>query len=210
MRRSTSLAASALALACIGPLHAQESGTVVGVLAGAVRTTQLWTPSAEGESHDGLIAGAWAEAPTPAAWLTIAVEGAYTQRGGDVELESGGQPATGGIRMGYLTIGVRVVARRAVGPVSAWVTLGPTLDQVLSRRIDPVLAQIFEDETPTVFGVTAGGGVAARLSDGLLVGVEVRVTEGLGDAHQGTSISVRNRSVEAVLRVGVPLARLRR
>jgi hypothetical protein len=45
--------------------------------------------------------------------------------------------------------------------------------------------------------------------DGLIAGAELRLTEGPGDAHQGASISVRNRSVEAVLRVGVPLARLR-
>jgi hypothetical protein len=137
------------------------------------------------------------------------MEGAYTQRGGDVALDVGGQPAAGAIRMGYLTFGLRLIARRAIGPVTGYAAVGPTLDQVLSRRVDPVLAQVFEDETPTVFGVTVGGGVTARLSQGLTAGAELRLTEGLGDAHQGASISVRNRSVEAVLRVGVPLARLR-
>jgi hypothetical protein len=201
--------ALALAFGSVPELRAQESGTVVGVLAGAVRTTQLWTPEAEGTHHDGLIAGAWAESSTPAGWLAVGVEGAYAQRGGDVELEVGGQPAAGALRMGYLSFGVRLVARRAVGPVTGYAVVGPTLDQVLSRRVDPVLAQVFEDETPTVFGVTVGGGITARLSEGLVAGAELRLTEGLGDAHQGASISVRNRSVEAVLRVGVPLARLR-
>lgn len=198
-----------LALAPAAGAAAQGTGTTVGILGGVVRNDPRWTPSAPGEPHDGLAVGAFAEAPTPAGWLSIRAEGAYTQRGGDVLLEVGGAPTPAGFRMGYLTAAVHVKLQRSLGPVEMHAVAGPTLDQVLSRRVDAVLAQVFESETPTVLSVGIGVGMGWWSASDVYVGVDARLTEGLGDAHEGNFTSVRNRSWEGLVRVGVPLARLR-
>ena len=87
--------------------------------------------------------------------------------------------------------------------------LGPTFDQVLRRRLDPIIGQVFEEETPTVFSVTVGGGLGGWVTERLFVEIDLRITEGMSDAHDGEFIAVRNRSVEGLLRVGIPLSALR-
>jgi hypothetical protein len=156
-----------------------------------------------------LIAGAFADVATSLAGLRFRAEGAYTQRGGDVVLESGGQPVRGGVRAQYLSVGVQLMLTRTLGPVRVHVAGGPTLDQTLSSRLDPVLAQILEEESTVVFAVSVGTGVGAWVSERLFLGLDLRLTEGLGDAYSGGFTGFHNRSVEAVIRVGVPVAWLR-
>jgi hypothetical protein len=161
------------------------------------------------EKYRGLVLGAFVDAATPRSGLSIRAEGAYTERGGDAVLEVDGQPMTTGLRMGYLTIAVHLKMSRALGPVRAHVALGPTIDQVLSRRLDPIASQVFEEETPLVFNVTVGGGLGVWVTERLFIGIDLRLTEGVSDAHDGDFITVRNRSVEGLLRVGIPLSVLR-
>lgn len=191
------------------PLAAQGAGTTVGLVLGGGRTTQIWTPSASSEDVTGIVAGAFADAPTPVSGLSILAEGAYVQRGGDVTLDVAGQPAEGGLRGDYLSLAVHLKLTRSIGPLRAHVALGPTLDQVLRSRLDPVLAQVVDDDKAVVFSATIGGGVGAWVGERLFVGLDARHVEGIGDAHSGNFTRARNRSIEVLLRAGIPLDVLR-
>ncbi len=199
----------ALVAVCPRPVSAQGEGTVVGLEIGQATTIQLWKPAVPTEKYSGLVVGAFVDAATPRSGLSIRAEGAYTQRGGDAVLDVAGQPVSTRLRMDYLTIAVHLKLSRSLGPVRAHVALGPTIDQVLRRRLDPILGQLFEEETPTVFSVTVGGGLGVWVTERLFVEIDLRLTEGVSDAHDGDFIAVRNRSVEGLLRVGIPLSVLR-
>ena len=208
--RAALLAVCALVAAFPRTASAQGEGTVVGIVIGQATTTQLWKPpTVPTEKYDGLLVGAFVDAATPRSGLSVRAEGAYTERGGDAVLEVEGRPASTQLRMGYLTIAVHLKLSRSLGPVRAHVALGPTIDQVLSRRLDPILGQVFEEETPTVFSVAVGGGLGVWVTERLFVEIDLRLTEGVSDAHDGDFITVRNRSVEGLLRVGIPLSVLR-
>jgi hypothetical protein len=185
-------------------------GTVVGALVGMTDNRQLWRSDAIAtRGVQGAIVGAFADVAAGAPWLRVRAEGAYTQRGGDVSFIQDDDIAVGGVREHLLTIGVHVGLVRRVGPLRVHVAGGPTLDQVLSSHLDPVLAQVLEEESTVIFGVSVGGGVGAWVSPGLFLGGDVRLTENLGDAYSGNFTSFRNRSVEYRLVAGVPLSRLR-
>jgi len=188
---------------------AQDRGAVVGLVAGAARTTQIWKPAQPNSSYTGLVLGAFAAAPIPGAGVSMLAEGSYTRRGGDVELDVAGVPALGRLRMDYMTIAVHVVLGRAFGPVRARVTLGPTLDQVIRSTLDPILSQVFDQEQTPVFAVAAGAGLDVWVTDRVRLGFDLRLTEGLSDAYDGDFTRVRNRSVEVLVRGGIPLALLR-
>jgi hypothetical protein len=208
-RRVALLALLALGAAPPPALAAQATGTIVGIVVGQATTTQIWKPPKSTEKYSGLVLGAYADAATPRSWLSVRAEGSLTQRGGDVALQVDGQPVLGSMRMDYLTIAVHVKLTRSLGPLRAHVALGPTLDQLLRSRLDPLLAQALDEETPTVFGVAAGGGIGMWVTDRIFAELDVRLTEGLSDAYDGAFTRVRNRSVEGLLRVGIPLSILR-
>lgn len=203
------LAVLALVAAFPRPVSAQGGGTVVGIVIGQATTTQLWKPAVPTEKYSGLVVGAFVDAAMPRSGLSIRADGAYAQRGGDAVLDVAGQPVSTRLRMGYLTIAVHLKLSRSLGPVRAHVALGPTIDQVLRRRLDPILSQVFEGETPTVFGVAVGGGLGVWATERLFVEIDLRLIEGVSDAHDGDFVTVRNRSVEGLLRVGIPLSVLR-
>jgi hypothetical protein len=196
------------------PLHARGQRTVVGATGGWATTTQRWKPSRSTEDYGGLMLGMFADAATPVPWLVVRGELTYTRRGGDVFLDFDFQdtePPLGParIRMDYLTVVVHGKLQWVFGPLSAHFSFGPTLDQVLRRRMDPLLSQILEEETATVFSVAVGGGVGSWVTEWLHVAFDVRLTEGLSPAHEGNFSSVRNRSFEGFLSVGIPLALIR-
>jgi hypothetical protein len=179
------------------------------VVGGVVQTSQLWAPDADTESYRGFSLGAFVDAATPRPWLSVRAEGAYTQRGGDVLLDVGGQPAGARLRMGYATLGVHAKVSYTLGPLHVHFAAGPTVDQVLRNRVDASLAQVFDRERSIVLGVAGGGGVGLWLTERVFAQVDVRIVEGLSDAYDGAFTTVRNRSGEVVARVGVPLATLR-
>ncbi len=202
----------ALAAACAAHasgVEAQEVGTVVGLVGGLSRTEQIWKPSAAADEHVGVVAGAFAEVPTTLGGISVRAEGAVTRRGGDVTLEAGGEPASGRIRSTYLTVSVHGVLSRWLGPVRASVAVGPTFDQLLSSRLDPILGQALDEEKAVVLGLAAGAGLGGWVADRVRVQVDVRIVEGLSDAYDGNFVSARNRSLEGLARVAVPLAVLR-
>ena len=190
---------------------AQGAGTVVGVVAGAVRTTQIWSPATpnSNSSYTGIVLGAFADAATPLSGLSVRAEGTYTRRGGDAVLSVAGQPAPGRLRMDYLTIAVHAKLSRSFGPLRVYVAAGPTVDQILRSTLDPILSQVFDQEQTPVLGVAAGGGLEIWLNDRFRLGFDARLTEGLTDAYDGAFIKVRNRSVEGLVRLAIPLSVLR-
>ena len=120
----------------------------------------------------------------------------------------GGILTAGGVRTTYLALALRLQLAAEVGPVRAQLGAGPSLDQLLSHSLDPVFAQVLEVQHPMVLGVTVGGGVGVWVS-GVFVGAEARLDEKLTSAFEGPVTKDRPRTVELVLRAGVPLARLR-
>jgi hypothetical protein len=50
-----------------------------------------------------------------------------------------------------------------------------------------------------------GAGIGVPVGDRVRPEIEVRMVRGLGDAYSGDFITVRNRSLEVVGRVGLPL-----
>jgi len=81
---------------------------------------------------------------------------------------------------------------------------GPTLDQLVQSRVDASLGPILYRDIPTVFGVGLGAGVGGTVAGRYRVELEARFFEGLGDAYSGDFVSVRNRSLEFLTRVGIP------
>jgi len=186
---------------------AQAPSTTVGVVAGYAHNEQIWSRDVETEAVGGLVVGAWANVPTGAGWFSITAEGTYTQRGGDATLDDevvAGAGDTSPIRADYITISVHPRATARVGPVRIHLTTGPTLDQLVRSRLDPVLVPVLEDGTSTVFSWTAGVGIGGNVTSGVVAEAELRIVEGLGDAYSGPFISLRNRSIELVGRVGIP------
>lgn len=202
------LAVAGLLVAAPGA-RAQGDGALVGLVAGGARTTQLWRPPAPTEAYTGALVGAFADAPTSLRALSVRAEAAWVRRGGDVELQVDGVPSAGRIRADYLSVVVHARLGLAYGRVRAYVTAGPTLDQTLRTRLDPVLAQVLDVDTPVVFAVGVGAGIGVWLDGRAWLGADVRLTEGVGDAHAGGFTHARDRSLEAVVRLGVPLALLR-
>jgi hypothetical protein len=185
---------------------AQNAPSIVGGVAGYNSTTGLWKPATESQVVVGFTVGAFAVASTPVGWLSFLAEGAWVQRGSDVTGAVEGQPLTGGVRSDYITVTVQPRASAALGPVTVHFNGGPTLDLLIRSRIDPGLAPVLQD-IGTVFGVTGGVGLGTIVGSRYRVEVEARVFEGLGDAYSGPFVSMRNRSVEFVARVGIPRPR---
>jgi hypothetical protein len=202
------LSASVLAASLLAAtnLAAQNAPTIVGGMAGYNSSTGIWKPASESQAVGGFTVGAFALASTPVGWLSFLAEGAWAQRGSDVTRTVDGQPVTGGVRSDYITVSVQPRASTALGPVTVHLSGGPTLDLLVRSRLDPGLAPVLDD-VGTVFGVTGGVGLGTRVSGRYRVEVEVRIFEGLGDAYSGNFVSMRNRSVEFVARVGMPRPR---
>ena len=199
-------------LVCSSGLEAQaddtagstKEPTIVGIVGGWNINDGIWKPGAESESVGGIILGAFVIARTPAPWFAIRAELTWVQRGVDVTGSIGDDPALGGVRSDYLTVAIHPRASMAVGPLRVHIAAGPTVDQLVRSRIDSSLAPILFRDISTVFGVGLGAGVGGTVADRYRVEVEARVFEGLGDAYSGDFVSVRNRSLEFVTRVGIP------
>lgn len=185
----------------------QTPRVVVGGVGGYTQTDHVWSRDEETRSVDGLALGGFIDVQTPLSWLSAGAEAVYTQRGSDVILDSGGTPTPGGIRTDYLSFIVRLKAALALGPARLHVAGGAGSDIVLRSRLDPVLSQVLDEEGAAPFTVTAGAGVGAWVTERFVVELEARVVEGLGTAHSGGFVSVRNRSRELVARVGLLLDR---
>lgn len=192
-----------LLFAAPASLVGQLPPMVVGLVGGYTGTEHVWSPSSDTERVMGLSLGGFVDVQTPLSWLSAGAEVAYTQRGSDVLLDVGGTPSPGGIRTDYLTLTIRVRAAMALGPARFHVVAGPVNDILVRSRLDPLLAQVLDEEQPAPFGLSAGAGFGLWVTERLFAELEARVVEGLQSAYTGNFVSAQNRSRELVARVGL-------
>jgi hypothetical protein len=147
--------------------------------------------------------GGFVDVQTPLRWLTAGAELAYVQRGSDVVLDVGGTATPGGIRTDYLAFAIRVRAVLSLGPARFHLVAGPASDFVIRSRLDPLLVQVLDEESPAPFGVVAGAGIGFWVRPDVVFEVEGRLAEGLQSSYAGDLVSARNRSRELVLRFGM-------
>jgi hypothetical protein len=198
-----------------GPLGAQEvpsgGGTrdrgSVGVFLGKASSRQIWSSSFSSDRLDGLALGAYVDVRTPVSFLSIRAEAGYVGRGSVVRDpdEDPERAVEASIRSHYLSVPVHGKATAEVGPLSATLFGGPTLDLLLDSGCSVEFCQVLREEKTVVFAVAVGAGVGLDLGKRLSPSFELRLTEGLSDSYLGAQNSARNRSVEMLVRVGKPL-----
>jgi len=204
-----------LALCGGGSLEAQygpaapevrDRGTL-GVFLGRISSRQLWNNSFASDRLQGIGLGVYVDVRTPIPFLSIRAEAGYAGRGTliwDEELDpERTEEAT--VRSHYLSLPVHGKVAVGVGPLSAHLFAGPTLDFLLSSSCSDLFCQVIREEKTVAFAVAAGAGVGLDLGGRFNLDLELRLTEGLSDAYLGTLNSARNRSVEMLVRVGKPL-----
>ncbi len=179
--------------------------TIVGIVAGWAVNDGIWKPEADTETVGGIVLGAFGQAATPLSWFAVRAEILWSQRGLDV-VDGAGAPA-GSVRADFLGFALHARAFRALGPVRLHLAAGPTVDQTLQRRVDSALTPALNREVGPTFGVHIGAGLGVTVADRYRVELETRWLEGLSDAHAGDFLSARNRSLEFLTRVGIPLSR---
>ena len=209
-RIRTVLLVGALAVGTgVHPVAGQSRPATAGAFGGYVHNEHRWSRDVDTEAVGGVVLGAWVDAPTGLGWFSVTAEGAYAQRGGDARLDEDVVPGAFGvspIRTDVLTFSVLPRATLSLGPAELHAATGPTVDYVLRSRIDPVLEPILEEVT-TGFAWTLAAGVRGAVGEGYVAEVEARIVEGLREAYRGRGLSLKNRSLELVVRVGTVLRR---
>lgn len=194
-----------LAAGLVAPASAQRPITLGG-LAGYVHNSPVWNRGFETESVGGAVLGAWVNVPTPLPWLSVTAEAAFTQRGSGTRLEPEEVPGALGvsaIRTDYVTASVLPRATLEVGPLRLYAATGPTMDLLLRSREDVLLEPLLDEPATAVFAWTAGAGLGADVGTGWVAEIEARIVEALSNAYSGGLGTLRNRSFEILVRVGV-------
>jgi len=205
MRRSTILLSAAALAFLVSPLCGQIERTV-GFHIGQVRSHQIWSGSISSEAAKGLTLGVNVDVPTPVSILSIRAELAYVGRSSQVWDQSNDPErlATARITSHYLSFPILGKLRFKLGPASAYVLAGPTLDQLLETQCSQDLCRVLSDERPTVISITAGTGVSVDFRELFRGDFEVRLTEGLSNAYVSNSTGIRFRSLEFLVRACFP------
>ena len=196
----TMFLASAL-VAANQPATGQNTGRLTGGFAGRTESEQLWSQPVETSRRPGFLFGAFFDVPTPVTLLRVRAEAGFAQRGGYVSSDFRGDAIDGEVRSDYLSFHLQGKVSGSVGPLHVFAAAGPGFDYLVGSREDPVLDQVLVEQNGTVFKVGAGAGAGVRIGDGWVAEVEGRWVEGLSRAYSGSFLSVRNRSMEWVLRV---------
>ncbi len=172
-------------------LSAQERrrGPVVGGLC----ARQIWQPEAATSCRGGLTIGVYAIGPTPAAWVSIHAEGAYTQRGSEVVDENGLGAA---IRSHSVTAPVLVRFAPPWSRVQPFIEGGFSLEYLIHTQADAPIRALLRDEAKIVFNGVAAAGLSFRVNDDVRLELWGRLTEGLNNAYAGDFLTIRNRSRE--------------
>lgn len=203
VRRLATVPAALLLAAWVvtaGPALAQNADRLTGIVAGVAESEQIWRPAVETDRRSGFLVGAFMDVRTPVTALRVRVEGGLVRRGGLVlgDFRSGG--LDGEVQSDYLSSRVEAKVGGSVGPVHVFAAAGPGVDYLVQSREDAVLAQVLIEEHGTVITASAGVGAGVRVG-GVVAEVEGRWMRGLTDAYRGSSATVRNRSLELVLRL---------
>lgn len=184
-------------------LSGQVSGTW-GVTAGRVSARQIWSGAAETDYLTGILAGVFADVHIPVPGLSVRWELLYTQRGTLVSDPQAQGLSDARLRSHYLSLPLHLKVGHSLAPVSAYLFAGPTFEQLLSTSTDGGVGEVLREERQTVVNVSAGGGIGLQLPRSLIAGFELRITEGLGDSYAGDFVTMRNRSLEVLVRLGRP------
>lgn len=201
-RVATALVAPLLAAWFVNasPALAQNADRLTGIVAGLAESEQIWSPSVETDRRSGFVFGAFVDVRTPVTALRVRAEGAVARRGGLVLSDFRGGALDGEVQSDYLTFQLHAKVGGSVGPVHVFAAAGPGVDYLVQSREDAVLTQVLIEELATVLTATAGVGAGIRFG-AFAAEVEGRWVRGLVDAYRGSSVTVRNRSMEWVLRV---------
>lgn len=189
----------------VSPSSGQIQRTV-GFHFGQVRSHQVWSGPISTETANGVTLGVNVDVPTPVSFLSIRAEIGYVGRGSvvwDKGLDPHGLVASN-VRSHYLSIPIQGKVRVRLGPASAYVFAGPSIDQLLETQCTQDLCRVLSEERPHVLNVTAGSGVSVDYRNRFRGEVEFRLTEGLTDAYLSPSSGVRYRSMEFLLRASLP------
>lgn len=202
-RTATSLAATLLLVWAAGavPVRAQNTGRLNGVYGGRAESDLLWSTPVKTSSRPGFLLGAFVDVLTPIPRLRVRAEGGFARRGGFVSTDTRGNPLDGEVSGDYLHFGVEAKLSVSLGPLHAFGAAGPGLDYLVRSREDPVLAQVFADKRGTILTAGAAAGAGVTVGRRWVVEAEARLTRGLTEAYAGAGLSVRNRSLEWVLRL---------
>ena len=188
------------------PPASGQVGRTVGFHLGQVRSHQIWSGSISTETANGFSLGVNVDVPTPVPFLSIRAELGYVGRGSVVwdEVSDPERLAAANVRSHYLSIPIQGKVRFGLGPLSAFLFAGPTLDQLLETQCTQAFCQVLSEERPTVLSVGIGSGVSIDFRDRFRGDFEVRVTEGITDAYVATSSGIRYRSLEFLMRACIP------
>ncbi len=181
-----------------------QVGRTWGVTAGRVSARQIWSGAAEADYLTGILVGVFADVPIPVPGLSVRWELLYTQRGTLVSDPQAEGISDARLRSHYVSLPLHLKVGHSLGPVSAYLFAGPTFEQLLSTSTDGGVGDVLREERQTVINVSAGGGIGLGLPRDLVAGLELRITEGLGDSYAGDFVTMRNRSLEVLVRLGIP------
>ena len=187
------------------PELAAQVGRTWGVTGGAVSARQIWSGAVETDYLTGIMVGVFTDVPIPVPGLSVRAELLYAQRGTLVSDPQAEGISDGRVRSHYLTFPLLLKVGYSIGPVSAYLVAGPTFEQILSTSTDGGVGEVLTEERQTVFNVSAGGGIGLELPRDLVAGFEIRITEGLTDSYAGDFVTMRNRSLEGLVRLGIPI-----
>lgn len=185
-------------------LHGQERGWF-GISGGQASSRQLWSGAFSTDHVRGVSVGAFADVQTPVPFLSIRAEVSFVRKGTTVQDEGQAESIPARIESDYLGIPIHGKATLRLGPVTGYLFAGPTVEQLLTTRCQSDVCSALGDEKPTVVSVGLGCGFGLDISDAARTELEVRLTEGLSESYVGASGGVRNRSIELLGRIGLPL-----
>lgn len=181
-------------------VQAQNADRLTGIVAGMAESEQVWSPAVDTDRRAGFLVGAFVDVRTPVTGLRVRAEGSAVRRGGLVLSDYRGGALDGEVQSDYLSFQLHAKVGGSVGPVHVFAAAGPGVDYLVRSREDAVLAQVLIEEHATVMTGSAGVGAGIRIG-AFAAEAEGRWVRGLTDAYRGSSVTVRNRSLEWVLRV---------
>lgn len=195
MRTLTLVVVSAALMSLPGQATAQAVRSI-GVAIGRLESRQIRTRDPESRTRRATAVGLHLHLETPRSWLGVGVGLTFSPRGGEHALStpSGSEPLYGPVHADYLTFSVLPTAYLPLGPVALSLFAGPGVDVYLRGGAASELASGFRDPNPQVMVAVAGFGANVTGPGRVLLGVDLRLEEGLGSAYRMVSERLRHRS----------------
>lgn len=203
MRTLTLVVVSAAQLGLPGQATAQAVRSI-GVAIARLESRQLRTRAPESRTRRATAVGLRVHLGTPRPWLGVEVGLTFSPRGGEHALSapSGSEPLYGPVHADYLTFSVLPTAYLPLGPLTLSLFAGPAVDVYLRGQATSELESGFRDPTPQVMVALAGLGASVTGPGRILLGVDLRLEEGLGSAYRMVSERLRHRSRSISLFLG--------